>query len=72
MYAHIFDNESLVSYLFDLSLSYSVCGVDHGGKLPYVYMFLVENKDKTTTNIDSEIIDVISKIEFAEENNGED
>jgi hypothetical protein len=58
------NTESLVSYLFDKSLSYSVCGIQPSDMYPYCYIFLVENGDNATTNIDSHFIDAISKLEF--------
>lgn len=58
------DTESLVSYLFDKSLSYSVCGIQPSDMYPYCYIFLVENEDNSTTNIDGHFIDAISKLEF--------
>jgi hypothetical protein len=60
------DSESLVAKLFDKSLSYSVCGIHYSKELPFVYLYLVENADNSTTNIDSHFIDEISKIEFRE------
>lgn len=60
------DSESLVAKLFDKSLSYSVCGIHYSKELPFVYLYLVENTDNSTTNIDSHFIDGISKIEFRE------
>ena len=62
--AHILDYESLVVKLFDLSLSYSVCGVHHSSAIPFVYLHLVENKDNSTTNIDSHFIEALSKLHF--------
>ena len=61
------DAESLVSYLFDKSLSYSVCGIQPSDMYPYCYIFLVENEDNATTNIDSHFIEEISKLEFQKE-----
>ena len=61
------DTESLVSYLFDKSLSYSVCGIQPSDMYPYCYIFLVENEDNSTTNIDIHFIDEISKLEFQKE-----
>ena len=61
------DTESLVSFLFDKSLSYSVCGIQPSDMYPYCYIFLVENEDNTTTNIDGHFIDAISKLEFQKE-----
>lgn len=58
------DAESLVSYLFDKSLSYSVCGIQSSDVYPYCYVFLVENEDNATTNIDRHFIEAISKLEF--------
>lgn len=63
------DTESLVSYLFDKSLSYSVCGVQVSDIYPYCYIFLVENDDNSTTNIDSHFVEAISKLEFQKEPN---
>ena len=60
----VWDAESLVSYLFDKSLSYSVCGIQPSDMYPYCYIFLVENEDNATTNIDSHFIEEISKLEF--------
>jgi hypothetical protein len=60
------DSESLVANLFDKSLSYSVCGIHYSKELPFMYLYLVENADNSTTNIDSHFIDEISKIEFRE------
>lgn len=58
------DTESLVSYLFDKSLSHSVCGIQTSDMYPYCYIFLVENEDNATTNIDSHFIEAISRLEF--------
>lgn len=58
------DSESLVAKLFDKSLSYSVCGIHHSSKLPFVDLYLVENADNSTTNIDSHFIEALSKLEF--------
>jgi len=60
----VWDTESLVSFLFEKSLSYSVCGIRPSDMYPYCYIFLVENDDNSTTNIDSHFIDAISKLEF--------
>ena len=61
------DTESLVAYLFDKSLSYSVCGIQTSDLYPYCYIFLVENEDNATTNIDSHFIEEISRLEFQKE-----
>ena len=61
------DTESLVSYLFGKSLSYSVCGIHTSETYPYCYIFLVENEDNSTTNIDSHFIEAISRLEFQKE-----
>lgn len=58
------DTESLVAYLFDKSLSYSVCGIQTSDLYPYCYIFLVENEDNSTTNIDRHFIEAISRLEF--------
>lgn len=67
MCAHILDYESLVVKLFDMSLSYSVCGIHHSTELPFVYLHLVENTDNSTTNIDSHFIGGLSKLNFMKE-----
>ena len=61
------DSESLVAKLFDKSLSYSVCGIHYSKELPFMYLYLVENADKSTTNIDSHFIEALSKLEFQKE-----
>ncbi len=61
------NTESLVAYLFDKSLSYSVCGIQPSDMYPYCYIFLVENEDNSTTNIDGHFIEAISKLEFQKE-----
>jgi hypothetical protein len=61
------DSESLVAKLFDKSLSYSVCGIHRSTEFPFVYLYLVENTDNSTTNIDSHFIEVLSKLEFQKE-----
>ena len=58
------DSESLVAKLFDKSLSYSVCGIHRSMEFPFVYLYLVENADNSTTNIDSHFIEALSKLEF--------
>ena len=58
------DSESLVAKLFDKSLSYSVCGIHYSKELPFMYLYLVENADNSTTNIDSHFIEALSKLEF--------
>lgn len=65
----VWNTESLVSYLFDKSLSYSICGIQPSDVYPYCYIFLVENEDNSTTNINSHFIDAISKLEFQKETN---
>ena len=69
MVAHdyLHDSESLVAKLFDKSLSYSVCGIRHSDNFPFVYLYLVENTDNSTTNIDSHFIEAVSKLEFQKE-----
>ena len=62
--AKVRDTESLVAYLFDKSLSYSVCGIQSSSIYPYCYIFLVENEDNSTTNIDRHFIEAISRLEF--------
>ena len=64
---YLHDSESLVAKLFDKSLSYSVCGIRHSKELPFVYLYLVENTDNSTTNIDSSFIGALSKLEFQKE-----
>ena len=64
---HLHDPESLVAKLFDKSLSYSVCGIHHSTELPLVYLYLVENEDNSTTNIDSHFIEALSKLDFQKE-----
>lgn len=64
MYVHIHDYETLVAKLFDMSLSYSVCGIHRSDAFPFVYLHLVENKDNSTTNIDSHFIGALSKLNF--------
>ena len=61
------DSESLVAKLFDKSLSYSVCGIHYSKELPFMYIYLVENADNSTTNIDSHFIEALSKLEFQKE-----
>ena len=58
------DSESLVAKLFDKSMSYSVCGIHRSMEFPFVYLYLVENADNSTTNIDSHFIEALSKLEF--------
>ena len=58
------DSESLVAKLFDKSMSYSVCGIHRSTAFPFVYLYLVENADNSTTNIDSHFIEAVSKLEF--------
>ena len=58
------DSESLVAKLFDKSMSYSVCGIHYSKELPFMYLYLVENADNSTTNIDSHFIEALSKLEF--------
>ena len=58
------NSESLVAKLFDKSMSYSVCGIHYSKELPFVYLYLVENADNSTTNIDSHFIEALSKLEF--------
>lgn len=61
------NSDSLVAYLFEKSFSYSICGIQTSDTYPHCHIFLVENEDKTTTNIDNHFIDVISKLEFQKE-----
>lgn len=63
----VYSADEMVAYLFDKSLSHSVCGMRHNSHGPFGMVFLVENEDNSTTNIDSHFIDKISKIEFSEE-----
>ena len=64
---YLHDSESLVAKLFDKSLSYSVCGIRHSSEFPFGYLYLVENTDNSTTNIDSHFIEALSKLEFQKE-----
>ena len=64
---YLHDSESIIAKLFDKSLSYSVCGIHISEVLPFVYMYLVENTDNSTTNIDSHFIEALSKLEFQKE-----
>ena len=64
---YLHDLESLVAKMFDKSLSCSICEMHHSKELPFVYVYLVENKDKSTTNIDSHFIEALSKLDFMKE-----
>ena len=64
---YLHDLESLVVKMFDKSLSCSICEIHHSKELPFVYVYLVENKYKSNTNIDSHFIEALSKLDFMKE-----
>jgi len=62
------DRDSLMSMMFDLSLSYDIIGIQAYGrpKDRYVYLSLKECVGHSS-NIDQEMMDAISRIEFEKE-----
>ena len=61
------DSDSLMSMMFDLSLSHDIIGIQaYGFKNDrFIYISLKSSKG-TSSNIDQEMMDEISKIEFEE------
>ena len=66
------DSDSLMSMMFDLSLSHDIIGIQAYGfqKDRFVYISLKSNKGHSS-NIDQEMMDEISKIEFEKGDNND-